>query len=242
MSESDKIEQTVKESELAATSVYGSATINIYNYYYREDVKATPVTSGEAAAEKKLLCPYRGLFHFGPKNAEFFFGRKLFVEELVKATQTRNLIPVLGASGSGKSSVVFAGLVPKLHQAGDWKFTHFRPGEGDDPFHALATALVPPSMPDLVGDDKLKETRKIAESLRNGVYPLSYVFTEIQHKYPDERVLLIADQFEELYTLCREEKIRRSFLDKLLSIYQSPRSSFPFSPVLGCCSKTSNFG
>jgi hypothetical protein len=51
----------------------------IYNYiYYREEVKPTPVD----AADEILACPYRGLFHFGPDDAEFFFGREVFVEEL----------------------------------------------------------------------------------------------------------------------------------------------------------------
>ncbi len=75
---------------------------------------------------------------FGPNDAEFFFGREIFVEELYRATKTNNFIPVLGASGSGKSSVVLAGLVPKLQKKGHWKFTHFRPGS--DPFHAMALA------------------------------------------------------------------------------------------------------
>ena len=113
----------------------------ICNYYYREDVRVTPVKPADASDEDNLPCPYRGLFHFGPDDAEFFFGREVFVSELFEATQNRNFLPVLGASGSGKSSVVLAGLVPRLQQAGHWKFTHFRPGS--DPFHALAEALVP---------------------------------------------------------------------------------------------------
>ncbi len=199
--------------------------LKIINYYYREDTKVVTVEPDESVTDEVLPRPYRGLFHFGPDDAEFFFGREVFVEELFKATQTHNFIPVLGASGSGKSSVVLAGLVPKLQKEGRWLFTHFRPGEGDDPFHALALALVPLFMPKLVGDDKLIETRKIAKSLRNGVYPLSYVFTEIQHNYPDERVLLIAEQFEELYTLCAEQETRHSFLDTLLASFQSDRSN-----------------
>src|SRR5207253_1644286 len=97
----------------------------IHNYfYYREEVKLTSVD----VVDEYLPCPYQGLFHFGPNDAEFFFGREIFIEELYSATKTKNFIPVLGASGSGKSSVVLAGLVPKLQKAGHWQFTHFRPG------------------------------------------------------------------------------------------------------------------
>ncbi len=104
-----------------------TATITITNYYYRENTTVVPIESTDIENEN-LPCPYRGLFHFSPDDAEFFFGRQVFVEELFAATQTRNFIPVLGASGSGKSSVVMAGLVPKLEKEGYWKFTHFRPG------------------------------------------------------------------------------------------------------------------
>jgi hypothetical protein len=94
------------------------------------------------AIEKSLpLCPYRGLFPFRPEHAQFFFGRDTFVEKVVEALESRRFVTVLGPAGSGKSSLVFAGLVPALHESGQWCFTTFRPGE--DPFLDLAAALVP---------------------------------------------------------------------------------------------------
>ena len=127
-----EIGRDVKESVIIPGDG-NTATITITNYYYREDTAVIPVESTDAADEN-LPCPYRGLFHFGPDDAKYFFGREVFIEELFVTTQTSNFIPLLGASGSGKSSVVLAGLVPKLQQEGNWLFTHFRPGS--DPFHA----------------------------------------------------------------------------------------------------------
>lgn len=231
MSEPSDINQTVKESEYAATSATGNAAIYIYNYYgYREEVRVAPVKSVETATDDKLPSPYRGLFHFGPEDAELFFGREVFVAELVQATQTHNFIPVLGASGSGKSSVVFAGLIPKLQQLGHWQFTHFRPGairtkEGHstvDPFYALATALVPLYEPKLNTTDQLAQASKLAEYLRNGEVLLGDMITKFQQNYPQHRLLVIADQFEELYTLCQDETLRRHFLDILLDSIHSP--------------------
>ncbi|NCR68960.1 MAG: WD40 repeat domain-containing protein, partial [Microcystis aeruginosa LL11-07] len=212
MSEPSEIQQNITEAQYAVTSGTGNATITITNYYYREEARITPADSAHVA-DDNLPCPYRGLFHFGPGDAEYFFGRKSFIETLFQATQTRNFIPLLGASGSGKSSVVFAGLVPKLQQEGHWQFTHFRPGS--DPFHALALALVPLYTTNLNETERLAQARQLANYLRDGDIPLADVFAQIQHNYPRERVLLIADQFEELYTLCPDEKIRRNFLDKL---------------------------
>lgn len=220
MSEKQEIKQIVTDSEYAATSATGDAVITITNYYYREDIKITPVSPDDT--DEILPCPYRGLFHFGPDDAEFFFGREVFVTELLQATQNRNFIPVLGASGSGKSSVVLAGLVPKLQQKGNWKFTHFRPG--NDSFHALALALVPLYTRELDATDRIAQARKLADYLRGDTIPLSDIFTQIKQHHPNDRVLLIADQFEELYTLCSDEKIRRSFLDILLASFPAANS------------------
>ena len=188
----------------------------IYNYfYYREEAKSAPVD----IVNEDILCPYRGLFHFGPNDADVFFGREKFIEELYSATKTNNFIPVFGPSGSGKSSVVLAGLVPKLQKEGHWQFTHFRPGS--DPFHAIALALVPLYTPNLDQTDQLAQARKMAGYLQDGSVLLLDVFAQIQQHHPNERVLLIADQFEEIYTLCNDDKIRCKFLDCLLVIATS---------------------
>lgn len=207
------------ENATAFVTAAGNAAIDqsrhvIYNYYYsREESRSVAVS--DTPLPDDLPCPYRGLFHFGPDDAEFFFGRDVFVAELVNVVQTRAFVPVLGASGSGKSSVVLAGLVPRLQQMGHWQFTHFRPGS--DPFHALALALVPLYQPAQDATDQIAQARKLASYLRDGEVLLADVIARIQQNYPNQRVLLIADQFEELYTLCSEEVTRRSFLDCLLS-------------------------
>ena len=206
------------DSSAIITGDRNTATITITNYYYRENTTLLPAKSTDATNEN-LQCPYRGLFHFGPDDAEFFFGREVFVEELFAATQIRNFIPVLGASGSGKSSVVLAGLVPKLQKEGNWKFTHFRPGS--DPFHALALALVPLYTQNLNATELIAQARQLASYFREGTVTLADVFAQIHKNHGNHRVLLIADQFEELYTLCGDQNVRRSFLDTLLACFQS---------------------
>ncbi|AKG23226.1 WD40 repeat domain-containing protein [Calothrix sp. 336/3] len=204
-------------SSAIMTGDRNTATITITNYYYRENTTVLPIDSTDTPDES-LPCPYRGLFHFGPDDAEFFFGREVFVEELFAATQTRNFIPVLGASGSGKSSVVLAGLVPKLQKEGNWLFTHFRPGS--DPFYALAESLVPLYTS---GDPtvQIAQARALAKYFYENKVTLPDIFSHIQRQHPNHRVLLIADQLEELYTLCTDQKIRHSFLDTLLACFQS---------------------
>ena len=88
-------------------------------------------------------CPYRGLSAFRETDAPFLFGRESFANQLLEAVRKNALVPVIGASGLGKSSVMFAGLFPLLRH---WdssempvRIVSFRPGK--DPFAALAVAL-----------------------------------------------------------------------------------------------------
>ena len=224
MSEFGEIKQRVELARQSAVTTTGDAVVYITNYYYREESKVDLVDS-----EDKLPCPYRGLFHFEPDDARFFYGREVFVGELVEAVKARNFVPVLGASGSGKSSVVFAGLVPQLQKEGHWRFTHFRPE--NDPFHGLAMALVPLYTPNLDETDQIAQARKLARYLDDGDVLLADVFARIRHNYPNDRLLLIGDQFEQLYTLCRDRAIRQHFLDCLLTCLSSDstnRSSTAF--------------
>ncbi|MER3405919.1 MAG: hypothetical protein C4289_12795, partial [Chloroflexota bacterium] len=89
----------------------------------------------ELAQQAIPPCPYRGLIAFREQDAPYFFGRKVFVQQLVEAVHGRSFVAVLGASGSGESSVVFAGLVPCLRSEEGWVIASFRPG--DHPFRAL---------------------------------------------------------------------------------------------------------
>ena len=133
-----------------------------------------------------------------------------------------------------------AGLVPKLEQAGNWKFTHFRPG--DEPFHSLATALLPLYMPELDRIDRSKKARKLATELARGSFHLKDIFADIESNHPQYRVLLIADQFEELFTLCPQEQVRKSFLDLLLTCFPSTPHNLQLPPVLVATMRTDFLG
>jgi WD40 repeat protein len=212
-----EIQQTVAEARYAATSATGSASIQIINYNYSGTTppEPPPLPGASPASEPDRPCPYRGLFHFGPNDAAVFFGRDAVVETLHRAIQRRPVLPLLGASGSGKSSVVFAGLVSRLEGDGHWRYSTFRPGA--DPFHALALALVPLYAPSLDDTERMVHARRLAEAMRKAELPLADVLAQVRHNAPQDQLLLIADQFEELYSLCPDEKVRRRFLDALIA-------------------------
>lgn len=181
------------------------------------------------------LCPYRGLFAFQEEDAAYFFGREAFTRRLVGVVQQQALAAVLGPSGCGKSSVVFAGLLPQLRPQPNWTIVAFRPGS--DPFHSLAAALLPSLEPTLSETDRLVGTRKLAQGLSEGELLLEDVVGRILQKNGEaNRILLVADQFEELYALCSQPEIRHTFLDVLLDIIELQpfrrNPNFTFVPTL----------
>ena len=157
--------------------------------------------------------PYLGLSAFAEKDAAFFFGREKFTDELFDMAHQQNLVAVIGASGSGKSSVVFAGLVPKLRAEGTWFIQSFRPKS--QPFDELALALIRQLEPNLDDTQKTIKISKLAESLSKGTIQLNQVASQILAGKPNKRFLLIVDQLEELYTQC-QDKDQQRFIDTLL--------------------------
>ena len=186
-----------------------------------------PGLEEQVIATRTAVCPYKGLRAFREEDADFFFGRDGPAERLAAMVQKRTLVAVVGASGSGKSSMVFAGLVPRLR--------HFRPPEpvwiaasftpSDRPYHQLASALLPLLEPGMTESDRLMEVAKLSSALAKGSVRLRDVVERIQEKHLGaDRLLIVVDQFEELYTLTADKITRHRFIDHLLEITKAPGS------------------
>lgn len=164
------------------------------------------------------ICPYRGLRFFREEDAPFFFGRDAFIERLASAVDEHALVAVVGASGSGKSSVVRAGLVPRLRRRDDrkvWDIATMVPG--DRPLQSLAAAIVPLLEPEMTEVDRLREIGKLAESFGKKEISLRDVVARALLKQPGtDRLMLVVDQWEELYTLTRDEPARQRFLEEVV--------------------------
>jgi tetratricopeptide (TPR) repeat protein len=181
--------------------------------------KPGPDLQKDLDSVRASICPYRGLLYFREEDAPFFFGREVSIEKLMDEVQRQSLVAVVGASGSGKSSVVRAGLVPKLRKDRHtiWETMILVPT--DQPLKAIAAAFLPLLEPSMSEVDRLAEASKLAEHLRSGTISLHDIVGRILQKQSGtDRVLIVVDQFEELYTLTSSDEAGRRFLDELLAI------------------------
>lgn len=131
-------------------------------------------------APERIPCPYPGMVPFRAEDACFFYGRDPEVQQMLHHLRHQRCLFVIGPSGCGKSSLVFAGLLPKLARSnyfpqGFWLVREMRPG--DQPLPTLGQAI---------GGDSAQPAQVLADLL--AAHP------------PAQRLLVVIDQFEELFT------------------------------------------
>ena len=164
--------------------------------------------------------PFRGLSSFDSRHAHLFFGRDRETQELVEAARTAPFLTVMGDSGSGKSSLVKAGLIPALYAGRfldggspvvDWHIVTLRPGS--DPFRELATGLME-LQPESEVAARIAAREEIAAQLRQGSQGLLDCIGSLVPR--GARTLLLVDQFEEVFTQSADTGERDRFIDMLL--------------------------
>jgi DNA-binding SARP family transcriptional activator len=160
--------------------------------------------------------PYVGLHAFDEADEDRFFGREGLVTELIHALERHRFVAVVGPSGSGKSSVVRAGLLPAIRRGAlphseSWFVATMLPGA--DPVDALETAL-------------LRVAVNPPATLREQLAEPGGLLRAVRRVLPDERaqILLVVDQFEELFTQSRHPDERDRFLAELAEAATHPDS------------------
>jgi WD40 repeat protein len=155
--------------------------------------------------------PYRGLNAFRSVDRELFFGRDDIVRRLVDTVTARPLTALVGASGSGKSSIANAGVIARISLLPDWRVVELRPRR--DPFGELAAALLPLLEPGLSTLEQLERTPQLAEMLRHG--GAETVLRSLFRDGPPG-LLIVIDQLEELYTHGLAAPEQQRFISDLL--------------------------
>ncbi|MCA9909772.1 MAG: SUMF1/EgtB/PvdO family nonheme iron enzyme, partial [Anaerolineae bacterium] len=180
--------------------------------------------------------PFPGLRAFTPTDEPIFFGRGAETDGLLDRLRGQRVVAVVGASGSGKSSLVGTGLLPRLAAnsidgskdwllpsatnvggTSQWHGLRFTPGEvNDNPFDALAARLAP-----MVG----RIPRDVSAALAKEPSALLEMLDEALASRPDwAQALLFIDQFEELFTLCAVH-YRAPFIALLMAVSKSERTN-----------------
>ena len=213
-----------------------------------EPARAAAADQAEADDESPApgVSPFQGLRYFAEAEADLFFGREDLTARLVARLTTpvggaaqAAFLAVVGASGSGKSSIVRAGLIPALRRlAPDAPERAGHPAVRFDPIHiitptahpleALAASLTraaeSPAATTALLDTLARDPRALQLFARQRYYARDAALA-------GSRLLLVVDQFEELFTLCRAEAERQAFIDNLLAA-AAPGTDAPFSLVI----------
>ncbi|MGR8978866.1 MAG: nSTAND1 domain-containing NTPase [Gammaproteobacteria bacterium] len=150
--------------------------------------------------------PFKGLHYFREEDASFFYGRHEAVKRLENVLQENTFVAVTGVSGSGKSSLVRAGLIPKLRSdaGGHWEILTIFPGES--PLFNLTSAFMALLFPHLYEGERLQKTVEHCQALVKEPGLMKDWVKAIRKNYPgSSRCLLVVDQWEELYALRQGE-------------------------------------
>jgi WD40 repeat protein len=177
----------------------------------RDVVSESIVTLGEGAALQRSplttgTCPWRGLASYGVEDAPWFAGREHLVAELLARLTTTRLLALVGASGSGKSSALRAGVLAALREdalpgSGGWRQVLMRPGR--HPMRELARAAL--GSPGVAPGDLLAHLVRIDDEV--------------------PRTLVVVDQMEEVWTACDDPGERTAFLDTLVGLLDETASA-----------------
>ncbi|MEH2382737.1 MAG: caspase family protein [Nostoc sp.] len=153
-------------------------------------------------------CPYRGLEAFDKQHAKFFFGRQKVVNDIQQKLDLAKFVPIIGASGSGKSSVVRAGLIPQLDDS-EWQVLEpIKPGF--EPLNKLRGAF----QQFFPGARKEKQLKDLIDNEQNNLSAI------LENLPSSVKLLLVVDQFEEVFTGGASQQEKQRFIDLLTQVVE----------------------
>ena len=178
-----------------------------------QDIENLPPEPGEA--------PYPGLKYFTEEDAGHFFGREMLAARIANRLSQAPFLAIIGASGSGKSSLLRAGVLPALRSgerladgsfppadSPHWDLRLFVPGAR--PLEALAACLLPQA-------ESVSAQLSLQRDLAQEPRALALTTRRLLAQSSKKRLLLVIDQFEEIFTQCRQPEERQSLIENLLA-------------------------
>ncbi|WP_404790155.1 SUMF1/EgtB/PvdO family nonheme iron enzyme [Altericista sp. CCNU0014] len=176
--------------------------------------------------------PYQGLKSYETKDSALFFGRTALIHKLCDAMSDRPFTVVLGTSGSGKSSLVKAGLIPHLDGSAQTDQSQNQRLKPQEYFHQCKhkgwkiLAPIRPGESPLNSLNSVLKELGVVETDQNDSKMLSKAIASWIQSHSEIKLLLVIDQFEELITLCRNDQERHQFLDLLANLLKTHHGVF----------------
>ncbi|NJL86050.1 MAG: ATP-binding protein [Leptolyngbyaceae cyanobacterium SM1_1_3] len=203
---------------------------------------ASPTSTLDRLKQLSLkFCPYQGLAPFSEHHGEFFFGREELTAQLLQSVQQNRFSAVVGASSSGKTSLLRAGLIYQLQQgrlpgSRQWQIRYITPTES--PLTSLASAFIDAEATGLTRAEQLRQAMGFLAAGGRGLNqlvqasftpPHSTVQTALQQQTRLQpavkpQMLLVIDQLEEVFSQCQDETQRQQFLECILQALQEPET------------------
>lgn len=186
------------------------------------DTHVAPVEPEDSTADIEIENPYKGLRSFNEADADHFFGREALIQQLLarlgEGGDLSRFLAVIGPSGSGKSSVARAGLIPALRRGGlpgseNWFIVDMLPGK--HPFEELEASLLRVAV---------NPPESLLAQLKDGNRGLLRAVHRILPADDSVELALIIDQFEEVFTLVEDEAERTLLLDNIATAILDERS------------------
>jgi WD40 repeat protein/energy-coupling factor transporter ATP-binding protein EcfA2 len=177
--------------------------------------RMSPQQPSAPPSDQSSICPYKGLTYFdcNDKDPHYFYGRTALTDTLLEQVRDGSFLAIVGASGSGKSSVLRAGLLhqlrggQRLSGSDRWQIHIFTPG--DRPMQNLGLAFLDHTLSGIERATQLSQIEQLLEQGREGL-------RRIVQSCAIERIVVVVDQLEEVFTLCQSEAERHQFFACLM--------------------------
>ena len=199
-------------------NVHFLSFVDRYEQAYPELLEALPgvrpIGAYDIVDPADVPNPFKGLEAFQQTDSHFFFGREKMIERSLKRMQETRFLAFVGASGSGKSSLVRAGLLPalrngKIPNSETWRTAIFTPG--NKPLESLVTRIMP-----YLGEDDTRTTERVIKNVQNPEIVQQYINNILEDAHKDSRLLIVIDQFEEVFTRASDAEAE-AFINVLVS-------------------------
>ena len=151
--------------------------------------------------------PYKGLAYFTEKDADIYYGRKSLSHHVVARLNQQHFLALIGASGSGKSSLLRASIIPQLREQ-NWLIHLITPGA--HPLDALTHSLGRE-------EESLDFAPELGRKMLNDTQTLYLAGSKFASRAEAPGLLIAVDQFEEIFTQCQDAQERQAFVENLLT-------------------------